>query len=224
MKQALIGIVLGLTLALSGYSFMAYTADWGLIREVTYSIGDENSDICSATKIDPTHLLTAAHCVNLDETVVVRNGDDVVGHAKTVKRTAMADLALLEILDGVEGAYAPVALLEAIQDEEVVLAGYPLDVGEILTTGFVQGPRYRSFTNGEETIVSKFTLVTSPGTYGNSGGGLFVYRFYTGWQLVGVCSAMAMQPVYTDFGYGSAPYNNTIYTVSQTEIVKFLAQ
>ena len=224
MKRVLIGLVLGLTLALSGFSFMAYTADWQDIRTATYSIGDTVQNFCSATKIDATHLLTAAHCADMDQVVVVRDGDDIVGHAKTVKRTAMSDLALLEIQDGVEGPYASVASLEALQDEEVVLAGYPLDAGEILTTGFVQGVKYREFTNGEETIGSKYTIVTAPGTFGNSGGGLFVYRWGYGWVLVGVTSAMAMQPVFTDFGFGSAPYNHVIYTVSQTEIVKFLAE
>ena len=224
MKRVLIGILLGFTLALSGYSFMAYTADWQDIRAVTYSIRNDVENFCSATKVDPTHLLTAAHCTRIDDILVVRDGDTVVGHAKTVNRTLLSDLALMEILDGVEGPYASVASLEALQDEEVVLAGYPLDAGEILTTGFVQGSTYREFTNGEETIGAKYTIVTSPGTFGNSGGGLFVYRWGYGWQLIGVTSAMAMQPVFTDFGYGYAPYNHVIYTVSQPEIVKFLAQ
>ena len=216
MKKVLSGILVGVTVALLGFNFAAQTMDWAQIREATYGIGDANEAYCTATKINETQLLTAGHCVSVGQILVVWDGKAVVGKAVAVRKNPMSDLALLVIQEGVKGTYIPVASQEALQDEEVVLAGYPLGVGEILTVGHLEGFWYREFTNDVESIYFKFNIQTSPGSFGNSGGGSFVYRWGQGWVLVGVTSGVAMQ---TDF----APYNHIIYSSSQLEIQKFLA-
>jgi len=221
MKKVLIGLVLGCTLALTGMNFGYITADWSLLREASYGIGNAYGAVCGATKISATQLLTASHCVEMDEELVVYNNTDVVGKAVVVAKSPSKDVAILEILEGVEGTYVPVASQEALQDEQIVLVGYPLGVGEVATTGFVQGLYPIPFTNGIDEIYINYTLITAPGTFGNSGGGAFVYRYFLGWQLVGTTSRVVMQPVYTPYGEGASPYNNLIIISSVTEINDF---
>jgi V8-like Glu-specific endopeptidase len=214
MKKVLV-LFLGLSLLfISGSSILSNTKDWGTIRQATYAIGDSSRTFCSATKISEKELLTAAHCMagSEDGNFVIWNENNIVGQAVVVKTDQSRDLALLSIVSGVEGLYASVASREPLQDTIVVLAGYPLNLGEILTEGALQGSRIDSGT--------VYYVSTAPGTFGNSGGGLWAYRPWYGWELVGVASSMATQ----DWYYGPIPFNSVTFHVSLEEIQKFLKE
>ena len=187
------------------------TEDWGTIRQATFAIGDDSRTFCSATKISDHEMITAAHCmVSIDGKYQVWDNKKIVGIAIEVRKDEGKDLALLFIVSGVEGKYASVASQEPLQDAIVVLAGYPMGIGEILTVGALQG-----FTIESD---NRYYVTTATGTFGNSGGGLWAYRFWHGWELVGVASAMATQ----DWYYGPIPYNTVTFHSSLPEIQKFL--
>lgn len=223
MNKVLAGLLVGGLL--TGFTILGDLKDWSGIRQVTYGIGDADfGAYCAATKISPTQLLTAKHCTDADEFTVFDN-DKVVGKAKIEKRSIFADVAVLTIVEGVEGPYATVALRDALQDEVVVAAGYPLGVGEILTEGVKQGlvPCYLEYTNGVEVICKAATVTTAPVTFGNSGGGLWVYRFGHGYQLVGVASSVAIQPAFAEYGRAATAYNNLNFFVVLADIQELLA-
>jgi S1-C subfamily serine protease len=212
MKKLLIALVSLSLLFISGSSILSNTKDWGTIRQATYAIGSQSDAFCSATKISETELITAAHCMagSLDGTFTIWNEGKIVGSVIVIKQDNSKDLALLYIVSGVEGPYASVASQEPLQDTSVVLAGYPLNLGEVLTEGVLQGSKIDSG--------AQYYLTTAPGTFGSSGGGLWVYRSWYGWELVGVASFMAIQ----DWYYGPIPYNSVTFHVSLEEIQKFL--
>lgn len=205
-------VVLTAAIVLFGFSFTVDTKDWKDIRDVTYGIGTATETFCTATKISETQLLTASHCVIEDQTVTVWDEDKVVGKALTVFKSPGKDLALLLITEGVEGEYASMASLEAPQDAIVVAAGYPLGIAEVLTEGVLQASEIIMWSDEYST---SFYITTAQVTFGNSGGGLFVYKPFTGWLLIGVGSGVAIQPP-------GVPYNNINFVVSLKEIKEFL--
>lgn len=209
-KLFIVPIIFALGVLSTGF-FGLETKNWSDPREYSYGIGTETNTFCSATKVSPTQLLTAAHCISDTQEFAVWKGNSVVGHAILEKRTIQTDLALLTIKDGVEGNYASLAAQEGLQDEIAIAVGYPLGQAEIVTEGVLQGLReYRCFMNtAGDGFCTQAQFTTVPATFGNSGGGLFVYRNWH-WQLIGVGSAV--------MGQGFSVYNNLSIFVSLANI------
>ena len=195
-----------------GFSSFIDSKDWGYVRDVTYGIGHNDSINCSAVKIASDQLLTAAHCVTNTEGIVafdVFDGKKHVGTAMVVRVSNASDLALLYIVQGVPGKYAFVASPEALRDEIVVAVGYPLGFNiEVATEGVLQG--LEEAPDGIHYLIS-----SAPVTFGNSGGGIFVYRWGSGWSLIGIASSVANE------GWG--PYNHLSFYVTTKEIKEFLS-
>jgi len=125
---------------------------------------------CSMVVIAPGLALTAAHCQDLQLTkgfVKMEDGQtyEVAG---LVPDPTGRDLAVMHIPE-ISCPCAEMALYPARMDEAAVVVGYPLGIGQIITTGFIQS-RYTS-ADGED-----FLFATTPVAPGNSGGGLFVVR------------------------------------------------
>ena len=221
MKQLVASILIGFTLALNGCSLFVKTKDWNAVSDVTYSIGNKDEAFCTATRISQNELLTAAHCVvNQDpaEEIAVRDGGTIVGTAMVQRvntGSEQPDLAILWVyFQKDNGQIAPLASSNALRGEVVVVGGYPMGIGEVLTEGVSQA----LVTTSE----GKMLLHTAQATYGNSGGGVFVYRMGT-WQLVGVTSQFATaQPVFTPYGVGKVGVNYLGLAVAQSEIKVFL--
>jgi S1-C subfamily serine protease len=207
MKR-LLALLLVFSTGFLGGSYVLYdTKDWGTIRQATYTIGDPTHTACSATKISEAELLTAAHCLSHEDGIyTVWDQDKIVGIAVEVRRDNAKDLGLLQITSGVEGPYASVASQEPLQDTIVVSAGTPLGITEVLTEGVMQG----LVPVGDVMYVA----ATASVSFGNSGGGLWVYRPWHGWELLGVTSMVADQ-------YG-IPYNQLSFYVNLENIKAFL--
>lgn len=195
MKKLAVSVLIAASVAFSGFSFFIDSKDWQTVADVSYSIGDEAGATCSATRISPTELLTAAHCVDSvqqDKVITIRDGDQKVGTATVAwigDPDNGPDIAFLRAIFTIDnGKYIAVASTNAYRHEVVVVVGYPQGVAEIVTEGVSQA----LVTKGN----AEYLLHTGPTTYGNSGGGVFVYRMGK-WQLVGVTSRFAaLQPVF----------------------------
>ena len=174
--------LLGLVLFLSSCSLLVpagHVSDFKQVRDVSYEILMPGNS-CSAVAISPTYLLTAGHCISeLGQEVTVIDTDKgeryLVGKAIAIKDDDVVDLAIIVLQDATVPNYASVTSQEPLQDEIVVVVGYPLGITEVVTVG-----RFQGFINGHY-------LVTAQSTFGNSGGGVFVIRD-GGYQLLGIAS------------------------------------
>ena len=164
-------LLLGFVLFLSSCSVLVpsgHVSDFKQVRDVSYEILMTNGT-CSAVAISSTHLLTAGHCISeLGQEVTVMDVDKgeryLVGKAFAVKDNDVVDLAIVVLKDEIVRNYASVSSTEPLQDEIVVVVGYPLGITEVVTIGRFQG------------LVDGHYLVTAQATFGNSGGGVFVIR------------------------------------------------
>ena len=102
--------------------------------------------------------------------------------AKLLRQDRENDVALLEVAVGCP--CAPLAATSPDLDDPLVAVGWSLGKAEVATEGRYQGlveygGKYVSFT-------------TVPLAFGNSGGGLFKFNWYTGrWELVGITVGIA---------------------------------
>lgn len=143
-------------------------------QEIRLKVGYLSGDgmaYCSAVKITPTLVLTAAHCMGPANAGIVYDfHEPVTGQnfkAAEVKRHEGVDLALLKVAGNMPGPYANLADKIEI-NEKTYAVGFPLgDIlgnTQILTEGLYQG------VMGSDPHL---TISTSPIIYGNSGGALF---------------------------------------------------
>src|SRR3990167_4080127 len=126
----------------------------------------------------------------------------LVGKAFAVKDNDVVDLAIVVLKDEIVRNYASVSSTEPLQDEIVVVVGYPLGITEVVTIGRFQG------------LVDKHYLVTAQATFGNSGGGVFVIRDGH-YELLGIASYMAAS------GWGQT-IEHLIFFVTNSNIEVFL--
>lgn len=155
-------------------SFTVQAGEFTPVRDAVVQIlGDKGS--CSAVVISPTRLLTAKHCLG----GLLKGNDtfEVAGSglmARVITTDAKSDLAILELKAG-RLKPLPACTRSPEIDDQVILVGYPLGVGKVLTEGRIQALEGGTF------------LTTTSGTHGNSGGGLFQKQDGK-WCLVGIAS------------------------------------
>lgn len=148
--------------------------------------------MCSAVKLSPHFLLTAAHCMSKvtgsdpnDEfwapVWFKEPWEGIIAQGEVAKVDVAKDLALIRV-----HTVCPCASLAGIQpsrDDEVMAIGYPMpdDTNNVqfLTEGTFQG----NYDN-------EFSFVTSQVIFGNSGGGIFNKYGH----LIGITSALVGVP------------------------------
>jgi len=142
----------------------------------------EKIGTCSGVAVSENLVLTAAHCTSAldnDKTTKIKvSGKE----AKVIRKDRENDLALLEV--GVGCPCSPLAASSPELDDRLIAVGWPLGKAEVVTEG-----RYQGLAEFYDRSVS-FTTV--PMSFGNSGGGLFKYNWFTGrWELVGITVGIA---------------------------------
>lgn len=126
----------------------------------------------SGVMVGPGLMLTAAHIAVLPNLTLNGKPVEVIASDETL------DIALLSVQQGCP--CAPLAAESPLSDRSVVLVGYPLDVGKVVTEG-----RWQFFFDNK-------ALTTAPVFFGNSGGGAFQWSWsHQQWELVGILVAVS---------------------------------
>jgi S1-C subfamily serine protease len=177
VKLMLKALSLLITLALSAHVRPSMKSNLGLLDT-------DGSPMCAAVLVTSTTVLTAAHCVDPQQQLLIRClGDDIP--AQVTKRDADEDLATLKLSFACLAPVAKVASLNPEPGEDVYSVGYPHRSARI-SKGIVSG--YESMDlppyDGKEHAPKVFLATDVQGDPGSSGGGLFNE---TG-ELVGICS------------------------------------
>lgn len=146
-----------------------------LVSEVTPG---EWFGYCSAVKLSPHFLVTAAHCVENKTAIQWRdNYDGVVAHGEVAKVDADYDIALVRV--HTVCPCAPLSRRAPVTDDPVMHIGFPMSVDinnlQVLTEGTYQG-----------RANDHYDLTTAEIIYGNSGGGAFNERG----ELIGLTVAV----------------------------------
>lgn len=201
MKKTLSALYLGITLGLGSggivgpvvYQHVVEAKQYDRFQEMRNTVGyikeiGASFGFCSAVKINPNLVMTASHCVNLDQKVIFVDpvtGLEVEAIAIKVDNDQSPDLALLKLATHVPGPYAVLAD-GAVLGERAYAVGYPLpdmtEGNQVLTEGHVQGPLKEDPEN--------YILTTVPVIFGNSGGALFNAKG----ELIGITSALMGLP------------------------------
>ncbi len=153
------------------------TNSFASIRQATWELRNEFGT-CSAVAISPSVLLTAAHCDGPGMSV---NGIQ----ATLLKKDPSVDLMMVYVL-GLNSPYLKVAKDQPGVDEKVLMSGFPLGVGEVVTEGRVQAITSEA--------PKHYMLVTSQGVFGNSGGPVVVRRGMH-YEVVGIASVIMVATV-----------------------------
>lgn len=172
----------------------------GTVRKVTADV-DGNG---SAVVLKPGLLLTAKHVATVSEHLYIEPEHI---QAKVLRVSNDHDLALLEA-PGIKCPCAALAESEPSRDNKVAIIGYPLGSSvemQVRTEGLLQG-----------TILDKY-VTSAPGTYGNSGGGLFVGEY-----LIGIVVEGILQPGMTAFGPLAVPANYLMRSIKLSVIKEFV--
>ena len=178
-----------LALAFSGTVYVENYVKDPVPLQYVASLGDDNESIkCSAVKISPRRVLTAAHCIDDPKQNVWINRKWVF---TPIRIDSEADLALLEIKGPAADPFKTWAPLAETPDltDDLVSIGFPLAEG--LGHFVVERGEYMGISTAEWT--KGLALTTVPVYPGNSGGGMFVWE-QGEWKLAGVSIAIAIIP------------------------------
>lgn len=197
----------GLLLALLFLSGCANPAE--TVHEVKIYRGKEFLGGGSGVMIAPHLMLTASHVVSeVKDGMTLYVGADEVP-AKVLRNDPEKDIALLQV--AMDCPCAEMSKDNPVADDEVVAIGFPMYgiVGLRVTThGIASG------VNKDGKLV--YTAPTAPG---NSGGGVFVHRFW-GWRLAGVVQGI----VAMNMGFTAAPLPHLAIASSTAELWEFLSK
>ena len=192
-KQLLTGI---LTLGLCLSPIASFASEFSTVRGASVALRMESGGFCSGTKITRRLVLSAAHCAQFGETILVDGNKGIV-----VKRDEINDLLLVQVnLPGRD--IVNLATVNPQVDDQIIVVGYPLGLEKFVTEGRIQGyyqdNRY---------------FVSAPIVPGNSGGGVFK-KVNGEYVLVGVAVAV--------FGYGFSIMPHLGLAVDLETIKEFL--
>jgi hypothetical protein len=142
----------------------------------------KRSAFCSGVFLSPSTVLTSAHCdVGFD--IHVNGYREFV-----VKKSEDRHLMLLHLPAG-GGCPCVFDLATPDLDDPVFAVGFPLYHGQILTEGRWQGVR-----GDDDAFAAGDGVYTAPVTFGNSGGGVFVFREGR-WALAAIVSRGTIIPL-----------------------------
>jgi hypothetical protein len=176
LRSFLVSFVVSASLIFAGSHYLP-ESNYSQVRDATHQLTSEFGS-CSAVAIAPNTLLTAAHC----DSPELKVGGLL---AVVVKKNEEKDLMLVYVA-GLNSPYLSVAKAMPNVDEKVVMAGFPLGVGEVVTEG-----RLQSLTDRAPAFLA---LVTAQGVFGNSGGPVVVRRGMS-YEVVGIVSRIIVAPV-----------------------------
>ena len=154
----------------------------------------------SGVLIAPGLALTAFHVTGPEGKDLMVNGKPI----QVLKYDQILDISLIKV-----DATCPCAPLGTLPEEDtrIVTVGYPLDAGQFATEGHMQGIHLERIR----------MLVSSPITFGNSGGGVFAFQGGQ-WRLVGV----AVETAGANLGFFGVPVFHLVGAVSITNIMEFI--
>lgn len=147
-------------------------------------------------------VLTCAHVVG-DSPAIMVSGHP--GH--TILKDASIDLAVVLLDDHVVYPVAKISSWPLEPGDAELVVGYPLSRYEGITRGY--------FSEPEDEVTRQGSAPVYPG---NSGGGVYVWHWFGGWQLAGVADAVAVSE------FRMLPYMapNVSYSIRLSVVKKFL--
>jgi S1-C subfamily serine protease len=152
------------------------------LRQATVKIEIGGNSTCSGVIVAPEHVLTAAHCVSENLSVMRVQGLEVEQSVKNAER----DIALL-IVPEIGCPCAPVATARPAIDTKVIVVGFPMNFAQYLTEGRLMG----AITDPQATPhIRKYFMATSvPISFGNSGGPVFAW-IDGEYKVIGIISSV----------------------------------
>ena len=174
-------------------------------RSTVYQIVTDRANQGSGVMIAPHLMVTAGHVANhTSPTKIFVNGKE----AQVLEIDENRDLALLWVEQVCP--CASLALESPDVDTEVIAVGFPLGMAQVATTGRFQG-----------AVANSRVLSTTSIIFGNSGGGLFAWNWFSGipkWELVGI----TVEVPGINLGFFGIPIFNVTRSVPAESIFKFL--
>lgn len=171
---------------------------------VKFIRGKDNNYFGSGVVIAPNKVLTAKHVALMSEKlVIVHNGKEYPGHVS--KSSEITDVAIIHV-NGMPCPCVEIYPFIPPQDTDIIAIGFPLNLKiQVLTKGQVQG------VYGED---QNLMIISSPATYGNSGGGTFILDPNNTWKLAGILVGSGTSP--------QGPVNHITFVVHGKTLAKFL--
>lgn len=163
-------------------------------------VSDEGRSFCTGVFVDSGEVLTAAHCVEDENEVLVALQEDLdEQHGRRFRSAYRFDVLAVDTVQDVavlasrsrnlpEHGALSVAVRPPHAGAPVMAVGHPLGLTYTVTMGVVSAPsRWEENPDGSR---QHWTQVSSPVFFGNSGGPVVNSRG----QIVGICSFLAVTP------------------------------
>lgn len=186
----------------------------------TYRVRAGRDSAGSAVAIDAHHVLTCAHVTDGRQALLFTYDDDGATRpikATLIRRDTRLDMAEYETSVSLPATDA-VATDAPVRGETVYAAGFPLDLGEAITSGFAGGPHI-----GLAGVPSyQMSVAIWPG---NSGGPVF--GFHNGaWRVLGLVSSVYTAPIRDTSPHFVGDYltSTVSFMVPMVNLPRFLAE